>query len=625
MRKSLQKSPQRPLDEAAIRALASAASFERGRDYRDDGAVSALVRRGDTVTAAVAGSEIEPYRVTVRIADGAVAEARCTCAYEWGGACKHIVATLLSVIEEPGAVAERPSLADLLVGLDREALAALLLRRAAFDADLAGWVESELAARPGQGAPVDPAPIAARARTVLAERYRYDDYWDGYRAAGDADELRDLVEKAVPLMEAGDGRGALRVLEAVTDAFVDDWIAFASGSDEHLYSLFDDLARMMAEAALMSDLDADERAALAETAEAWQEQLADYGVEEGFGLVAHALRTGWDAPGLQAVLAGEGGPWPPAIDHDALMDPLHAEWEDLEADADPLFEAVDRERALTEVRLRVLDAAGRHDAYLHLARAAGQSTETALMLVRLGRIDEAVAHGRRTFRTPGESLALAQALERADRAEEAFAVAEAGLSLAATDRGEPDRARAVTPLARWLRETAGAAGRTGLALEAARAAFAASLTPEDFRAARAPAGDAWAGVRRDLLDRLRAAGPTYHRVEILLDEGLVDEAVACAGDGTGHGTADAVLLRLTEAAQASHPDWVIRLARQRAEPIMDRGQTELYAEAAEWLRRAALAHESAGLIDEWSALIESLIERHRRKYKLRPMLEALRF
>ncbi len=616
------------LNEAAIRALASDASFARGRAYRDDGAVASLVRRGDTVTAEVAGSGIEPYRVTVRIAGGAVAEARCTCAYEWGGACKHIVATLLSVIEAPAAIAERPTLDDLLRRLDREALAALLLKRAAFDPDLAGWIESELAVRPGQGAAPDPAPVAARARAVLAERDRHRDYWDGYRAAGDAGELRDLVEKAVPLMEAGDGHGALRVLEAVTDAFVDDWIDEASGTDEHLYALFDDLARMMAEAALMSDLGEDERAALAETAEDWQDRLADYGVEEGFDLVAHALRTGWDAPGLQAVLAGGGGPWPPVVDEAALMDRAVPEGEDLDEADDELFDAVERESSLTEVRLRVLDAAGRHDAYLHLARAAGAHAATALMLVRLGRSDEAVAHARETFCAPGESLALAQALDRTGRAEEAFAVARSGLSLASPDLAA-GWAGAATPLARWLRDTAAAAGRTDLALEAARAAFAGSLTPEDFRAAQGAAqgaaGKAWDGVRRDLLTVLDAAGPTRHRVEILLGEGLIDAAVAGAGDGTDHVTPDSVLLRLTEAAQGRHPDWVIRLARQRAEPIMDRGQADLYAEAAEWLRRAALAHESAGLIDEWSALIESLIERHRRKYKLRPMLEALRF
>lgn len=79
-----------------------------------------------------------------------------------------------------------------------------------------------------------------------------------------------------------------------------------------------------------------------------------------------------------------------------------------------------------------------------------------------------------------------------------------------------------------------------------------------------------------------------------------------------------------EAAHASHSRRVIRLAEHKAEAIMEAGSAGLYPRAAEWLEKAALAYDAAGRIDEWSVTIEGLIERHRRKYKLRPLLEALR-
>jgi hypothetical protein len=75
-----------------------------------------------------------------------------------------------------------------------------------------------------------------------------------YRSSGDIEELQRLVEKAVPFLEAGDGANALRILEPIGEAFVDDWLEHSSGSDEHLYELFADLGRLMAEAALMSEL-----------------------------------------------------------------------------------------------------------------------------------------------------------------------------------------------------------------------------------------------------------------------------------------------------------------------------------------------------------------------------------
>ncbi|MFD0463370.1 SWIM zinc finger domain-containing protein [Microvirga aerilata] len=82
--------------------------FERGREYWHHGAVSALVRRGDELTAEVEGSESVPYRVTIRLHDGGIAKASCTCPYDWGGCCKHIVATLLAWADDPDAVMERP-------------------------------------------------------------------------------------------------------------------------------------------------------------------------------------------------------------------------------------------------------------------------------------------------------------------------------------------------------------------------------------------------------------------------------------------------------------------------------------------------------------------------------------
>lgn len=596
--------PTNPPDEATIRALASRESFERGQEYWRRGAVSALIRRGDELTTDVEGSEILPYRVTIRLHHGGVAQARCTCSYEWGGCCKHIVATLLKLADDPGAVTERPPLQELLSGLDRDQLVDLVVRRLDHDPDLGGWLEAELAATPdpGRRTPVDPGPIAAQARAVLAGRFRPRRYWEEYRPSGDALELQALVEKAVPFLEAGDGRNALRILEAVTDAFVDDWLAFASDSDEHLYGLFPDLGRMIAEAALMSDLTDEEREGLVTMLADWQDQLADFGLGDGFDVAIRAAEAGWDGPALQAVLAGAAGTGP----------------------SDEAGESEDRD--LVEVRLRVLDALGRTDAYLNLARATRAWTHIATMLVRLDCIPEAVACARDTFTMPGEALDLAGVLRDAGRDDEALLVAEEGLRLGPD---QPDDngwqpGRSLVPLAHWLRDYAGAMGRRDLALAAARTAFDQTLALEDYRAVEAFAGASWTGIRKELLARLTAASYARDRVQILLEEGLIDEAVQAVGDGEGHETGDDVLLRLMEAAQTRHPDWVIRLAGRRAAQIMEAGAAGSYDRAAQWLRQAALAYEAAGRFEEWSAVIEGLIEKHRRKYKLRPLLEALR-
>ena len=126
--------------EAAIRALAGPEVFLRGQEYRRRGAVESLVARGDAIKAEVAGSAPEPYRVTLRIAEGRITQTACTCPYEWGGACKHVIAALLTLADAPARLEERPSLAQTLEPLDRAALAALVLRRAAVDPDFAGRI-----------------------------------------------------------------------------------------------------------------------------------------------------------------------------------------------------------------------------------------------------------------------------------------------------------------------------------------------------------------------------------------------------------------------------------------------------------------------------------------------------
>jgi len=78
--------------EGDIRSSATSQSFARGQSYYHSGAVSALTLRGDQLTARVAGSDYEPYRVNVALdQDGRIASASCTCPYDWGGYCKHIV------------------------------------------------------------------------------------------------------------------------------------------------------------------------------------------------------------------------------------------------------------------------------------------------------------------------------------------------------------------------------------------------------------------------------------------------------------------------------------------------------------------------------------------------------
>ena len=84
-------------DHSTIHALADDSSYHRGEQYLQSGAVHKLVLDGDTHRAQVYGT----HRYAVRIREDVTGlECHCTCPYDWGGICKHIVAVMLLILQQ---------------------------------------------------------------------------------------------------------------------------------------------------------------------------------------------------------------------------------------------------------------------------------------------------------------------------------------------------------------------------------------------------------------------------------------------------------------------------------------------------------------------------------------------
>lgn len=69
--------------------------LKRGLDYHRKGLVDDLNVKPTLVTAEVAGTD--PYSVTIQTRDDVVTDAYCTCPYEAGPICKHVVAVLFAL------------------------------------------------------------------------------------------------------------------------------------------------------------------------------------------------------------------------------------------------------------------------------------------------------------------------------------------------------------------------------------------------------------------------------------------------------------------------------------------------------------------------------------------------
>lgn len=84
------------LDLDAIRDLCTESSFERGIDYYDEERVEIVSAAKSKVEAIIAGTR--DYKVEIDTDDPLAAT--CNCPYDWGGYCKHIVATMLVMVYE---------------------------------------------------------------------------------------------------------------------------------------------------------------------------------------------------------------------------------------------------------------------------------------------------------------------------------------------------------------------------------------------------------------------------------------------------------------------------------------------------------------------------------------------
>lgn len=590
------------LDETAVRQLATNHAFSRGRDYYESGWVMSLIRRGHTFYAEIQGNDYDPYEVTFTFNNEGLATTHCSCPYAWDGACMHVVAALLTYIHKPETIEERPTIETLLDSLEPGQLKGLLQQLATNQPGIIHFIEgqiSHLFTTPEPvPEPVDlPAissensftlktqtnlsftPFRQQVRATLHDLDHIRPAQEYAQVSGIVDQLYELLNQAQVLIGAGYGRSALLILDALTEEYVTKWYDL-DGANGEAGDFFAELGQPLAEALLSADLTAAERQSWAERLANWQAEVAYYGVDDAFDLAQAAAVQGWHYPPLQRLLQGE-------------TTRLYGPEEERPWYADELAAA----------RLNVLARQGRYQEYLYLAKAENQIEQYVTMLVRMGRIQEAIAYGLKKLESATPALALAKALYEKGAVEAALQVAERGLSL-------QQELGTRAALALWLRDTAHRAGQVELAFRMSELVFREQPTLANYQTARTLAGNDWPKLREDLLNYLRRATlfSGQNRVEIFLHEGLVEDAIR-ALDAEPH-PYYALVERVADAAIVSHPDWVIRVCCQRAEEILEQDKANQEEAVISWLTRARSAYVAAKRQTEWVAYLNRLMLRY---------------
>lgn len=581
------------LTEAIIRSLSTPQSFERGKRYYRSGAVYNTARQGSVLTGECEGSIAPAYRLRIELDEAGVSSAYCTCPYDMGGCCKHIVALLLTYLDKPEEFLERKEVAEMLAGLDREDLARLIARLVDRDPDLYEWLEMTIPAANASAKAQETIPRGKRRTQVSVQTYRRRvknilHSLDGYRMSeaywmmgGMAGQLDEVAASADAFLNAGDAEGALTILMVLLEEVANSYGQFDDSNGE-LGGLLSELGQPLAEAILSTDMSKADRQKLMEHLEPIVAELLNYGID-GLEVALEALEQGWSQ-----------------IDKDSELE------EDQEAWSDEEESKWYGEADLTQAKLNVLERQGRIDEYLNLCQQSGEYRRYALKLLDLGRKDEAISVSMNNLSHAEEALEIAQKLRDLGEVRDAISVGEHGLFL-------PGHKHA---LGSWLGPMEEAQERSEQAIQAYMAAFASLPSIELYRTLKSLASEDWDGLSRTIMDALTVTSHADVLVDVYLLEGEWDAAIHVA-DQTGY-WGYPLIEKVADGVLTHRPDWVIQVSIKQAEGLIEKKQSKYYAAAARWLAKAKKAYTISSNQAEWQAYLSNL----KATYARRPALQA---
>jgi len=606
----LRDCPDMPLpkiDESLIRENATAQSFERGQQYARSQAVDDLVWRDPFLQASVAGNDY--YRVTIGFKNQKVDSAICSCPYDFSGWCKHIMAVLLQVNQNKN-IEERPSLNQMLAQLDLEKTRKLLHHLVSEFPDVIDEIDLQMAILTNTKSSksksssksdksqvtksqtihpeIDRSPFRLHMRSILRDAlrgigYEYDDEGDPF-----SEIINEEVEKAKKFLEAGDSFRSFVMLYAIAEELCD----YTEEINEYCGDVSDlvyGLDEAITEASLWTDFTLEERQKWIVEIEGTQDSL---GAELNLSLAA--LAQGWDAPHVQAALQGEGD--------DNLKE------EEIEI---PSNESND----LGYLRLRILAAQERFDEYLNFAKAYNFLTLYVSMLLQMGRLDEAIADSK-NVQNEDDAFAIAKDLLEQGAEAEALHIAYKGLQF---QKQEAKQYRSVD-LADWTATLAERLGEQDILLEARMIAFKIKPSVADYHQIRDLTKDDWLLIKQDLLRHLTHISeytPSEARVDIFLEEGMLNEAIASVDRSY---CPLYTRVRVMAAVIDFKPEWVINKSKVLAEEIIDRGNSKAYEDAIAWLEQMRNGYLAMKNEKDWLSYRSQLVTTHGKKRKLMELL-----
>ncbi len=668
------------LTEAMVQAQTDASSFTKGRSYHRRGHIIDPTLRGSTLRARCHGSSGGPYAVRAKLPLAGEFAPRgrvplgASCDCPRGGFCKHIVALYLTWIHTPEVVEVRPEISALLAERNREELVALIELMVDRQPDFELLVDLPLAtpsgfppAAPGTAAKrtVDEAAIRRQVVKLLTQG-GYDEYdyrWDEGGHSQVAAELQGLREIGDRYLDACRWADAQAVYTTIADEIL--------ASDEEIY---DDVADVVTHCGAVlvrileaqADQDPGNRLSSADREEllhtiydiwlfdqsggvsfefAWRERtggaMAVWRLNDDGDLASSAPLTNIPGIILPDAIDEPQLDVPEAVTrHATLAEKTMVEgWlrELLGAPGTGATAGSPQEKRAAIQFLAILKGGEGFSDEERLAayREAELWTDAADLLLRLNRVDEAVALAGRKLTKPYTLIAFADRLVALGGDHIGQALSLVDERLWETEGKEPGHDLAYLT---WLAERYAEQGMAQEALATELRRFKIAPRLDTFQAVQTAATmpgqppKRWPETRASLLETLEAKGVLNLLLEIALHEGRVDDAIALLKrmeQGRERPSLDGwwnigeYQGRVAQAAEADHPDEAIRLYTLLADRAIEGRNRSHYQVAAKHLARVKHLQERQGRTEAWRSYISELRERHKRLRALKEELDAL--
>ena len=573
------------ISDDLIRARVGDQSYERGRSYFRNGAISAGRRQGSTLKALCSGSRPQPYRVEVTFATSGIVGADCSCPVGDGGYCKHLAALLLTWEARPEAFVEVESVDASLERRDRSELIELVKQMLRRQPDLESLLELPLpAAKRETPASGDQYRREADAilQRVSSQGQEYDDT-DDYDETDVAAELLDLVAIGNDFIARADYASGAAVFQAVSESIVDS---------------YDDL----------DDQEGEIGAVIGSCVEGLGKCLAK---SEGTEIRSRLLAALLNLYKFDIDLGGLG--FADAVPHEILSHATTAERTLVATQVRALLQTNDSSgwarSALGGFLLDLLGDDLDEVSYLAICRETGRTEDLVRRLLAVARLEEAV----RAVSTAGDHdlLGMADIFIGQGHAD----IAERLVAERADVSGD-------SRLLDWLRDRFAAREDWESALSYSARSFRRRMSREGYKQVRelAERVGRWQALRPELIDALKDARQQGLLIQIHLDEGEHALALDALRDPSYRGYSRALGLDVAAAVRQSRPRDALEVYRAESELLIATRNRDSYAEACKLLVVIRDIYRDLTKEADWADYVLALRVRYR---TLRALKEEL--